>query len=89
MLASFFAELAQVIDSPCLLSPELCAQACDQLNLPGNGVVRPFGIKALSDIDLMLVLASELDRYDLVLPDNSIEAELANAKVTAKWRLAS
>ena len=81
LLANFFSELAMLVDVPCLLTVEICADAAANLNLPGNKTVLPFGSDELDDISLMQVLVSEYAIYDLVLPPISVEAELAHGRV--------
>ena len=81
LLSRFFMEVATVIDAPCEITHAICAKACLELNLPGDGAVRPFTQSRLSDIDLMHILASELDRYDLMLAPFSVVSELAQVRV--------
>lgn len=83
LLARFFSELSDQIEPDRPITREQCAAAFHDLNAPGDGHVKPFGSHAPNDIDLMSVLASELDRYDLPLPPSSISAELAQAKLSA------
>lgn len=82
LLARFFMELAK-LDAPSSLSRELCQRACDRLNLPGNGAVGPFADDTIEDVDLMQVLISELDRYELTLESISPITQLAQAKARA------
>ena len=84
LLSRFFIEVATLIKAPCEITRQLCVEACNELNLPGDGSVKPFNENKLSDIDLMHVLAAELDRYDLPLAPLSVAAELAQVKVEAK-----
>lgn len=83
LLAKFFQEVASDLEGVTALTFDHCAHAVANLNLPGNGAIRPFSIETLDDIALMQVLASELDRYDLVLPPLTAHGELAQAKVNA------
>lgn len=67
LLADFFSSLAKTVSAPCDITMQQCEQASKTRNLPGNGRVRPFHDDMINDDQLMEVLTSELDKYDLVL----------------------
>jgi hypothetical protein len=83
LLANFFTELSIQLGDQRQLTYAVCADASANLNLPGNKIVLPFVKEELTDIELMQVLVSELAVYDLVLPPNTAETELAQARVNA------
>ena len=68
LLADFFGALAQKITIPCDITLELCEQASQSRNLPGDGYVHPFLDTRIDDDQLMAILSAELGKYDLVLP---------------------
>lgn len=67
LLADFFSALAQTVSVPCEITFEMCRQASCTRNLPGDGLVKPFQREMIDDFELMGILSSELDKYDLAL----------------------
>lgn len=81
LLADFFSALAQKITTPCDITLQLCEQASRLRNLPGNGQVQPFRDTKIEDHQLIAVLSSELDKYDLVLRPLEVPRESTDGKV--------
>ena len=67
LLADFFIALAQVINAPGDITRQLCERASKTRNLPGNSHVQPFQDEKIEDDQLMEILSTELDKYELVL----------------------
>jgi hypothetical protein len=83
LLANFFEVLAEGVDEPCVITLERCAVAADKLNLPGPAWNTPFRDEAMNDLSLMQVLATELERNDLVLAPTTAVAEVAASRAQA------
>lgn len=87
LLANFYLVLAEHIDNSILISLEICALASAKLNLPGSGAIQPFLTETLEDMDLLQILVSELDRYNLILEKDSAEIEIAEVKARVSRRV--
>lgn len=85
VLSKFLNEVACTIKSPQPLTQEVFQGACGRFNLPGDDLIRPFQMQ-LEDEHLLQVLVSALARSDLVLPVETAQMELAQARSRVSMR---
>lgn len=67
LLERFFVSLAQTAPEPCEITMEVCANACQCLNLPGAGHIAPFTENAVNIAQLMGILSIELEKGGFML----------------------
>lgn len=67
LLERFFVSLANSAPEPSEITMEVCANACQRLNLPGAGHIAPFTENEVTDAQLMGILSDELASVHFML----------------------
>ena len=88
LLANVFSELAKYVGESTEITVVELNKTIQHLNLPGNGVVRPFSGMSLKDEQLMQVLASEMSAYDVALKGGGAATAVGNALAAAQRAVA-